>query len=174
MKNIAKDVYQIPLFPRNAINCYLIEDVLIDAGIRSSANKILKAIKDKKPYEIEHPFVLPDNRKKWLFGSGEPILNEAGEVVKIRGIARDITAQKERDLAIKAKEYAEFANQAKSEFLANMSHEIRTPLNGIIGFTDLLMRSDLEKSQAKYMKTVNQSAKSLMSVINDILDFSKI
>ncbi|WP_276378857.1 MBL fold metallo-hydrolase [Flavobacterium sp. H4147] len=47
MKNIAKDVYQIPLFPRNTINCYLIEDVLIDAGIKSSANKILKAIKNK-------------------------------------------------------------------------------------------------------------------------------
>lgn len=47
MKTIAKDVYQIPLFPRNAINCYLIEDVLIDAGIRSSAIKILKAIKNK-------------------------------------------------------------------------------------------------------------------------------
>ncbi|SFD29852.1 MBL fold metallo-hydrolase [Flavobacterium phragmitis] len=47
MKNIAKDVYQIPLFPRNAINCYLIEDVLIDAGIRSSSNTIFKAIKDK-------------------------------------------------------------------------------------------------------------------------------
>ena len=47
MKNIVKDVYQIPLFPRNAINCYLVEDVLIDAGIRSSANTILKALKDK-------------------------------------------------------------------------------------------------------------------------------
>lgn len=47
MKNIAKDVYQIPLFPRNAINCYLIEDVLIDAGIKTSASKILKSIKDK-------------------------------------------------------------------------------------------------------------------------------
>ncbi|WP_433814907.1 MBL fold metallo-hydrolase [Flavobacterium johnsoniae] len=47
MKNIAKEVYQIPLFPRNAINCYIIEDVLIDAGIRTSANKIIKAIKGK-------------------------------------------------------------------------------------------------------------------------------
>ncbi|WP_264552545.1 MBL fold metallo-hydrolase [Flavobacterium sp. N2038] len=47
MKNIAQDVYQIPLFPRNGINCYLIEDVLIDAGIRSSANTILKALKEK-------------------------------------------------------------------------------------------------------------------------------
>lgn len=47
MKNIAKDVYQIPLFPRNAINCYIIEDVLIDAGIRSSSRIILKALKNK-------------------------------------------------------------------------------------------------------------------------------
>lgn len=47
MKNIAKDVYQIPLFPRNAINCYVIEDILIDAGIRSSSKIILKALKDK-------------------------------------------------------------------------------------------------------------------------------
>ncbi|MDQ6528216.1 MBL fold metallo-hydrolase [Flavobacterium sp. LHD-85] len=47
MKNITKNVYQIPLFPRNAINCYLIEDVLIDAGIRTSASKILKALKSK-------------------------------------------------------------------------------------------------------------------------------
>ncbi|MET0944953.1 MAG: MBL fold metallo-hydrolase, partial [Flavobacterium sp.] len=47
MKNIAKDVYQIPLFPRSAINCYLVEDILIDAGIRSSGNIILKALKNK-------------------------------------------------------------------------------------------------------------------------------
>ncbi|MBJ2123166.1 MBL fold metallo-hydrolase [Flavobacterium sp. IB48] len=47
MKNIAQDVYQIPLFPRNAINCYVIEDVLIDAGIRTSANTILKTLKNK-------------------------------------------------------------------------------------------------------------------------------
>lgn len=47
MKNIAKDVFQIPLFPRNAINCYLLEDVLIDAGIRSSSGIILNAIKGK-------------------------------------------------------------------------------------------------------------------------------
>lgn len=48
MKEVAQNVYQIPLFPRNGINCYLVDDILIDAGIRSSGDKILKAIKDKK------------------------------------------------------------------------------------------------------------------------------
>ncbi len=48
MKEVAKNVYQIDLFPRSGINCYVIDDILIDAGIRSSSSKILKSIKNKK------------------------------------------------------------------------------------------------------------------------------
>lgn len=114
--------------------------------------------------------------------SGEYIwVEEFGDVIKrddeiefVGGIYFDITNKKEIEDAIKAKQLAEAANKSKSDFLANMSHEIRTPLNGIIGFTHLLMKTELEEIQEKYMTTINQSAHSLLEIINDILDFSKI
>jgi two-component system, sensor histidine kinase len=77
----------------------------------------------------------------------------------------------EREAAQRA---ADAANRAKSQFLANMSHEIRTPINGVLGMTDMLLKSGLAPHQQRYADVVQKSGQSLLGLINDILDFSKI
>ncbi len=68
----------------------------------------------------------------------------------------------------------EKANQAKGRFLANMSHEIRSPMNGVIGMSNLLLKTPLREDQVHYATTIRDSAEALLSILNDILDFSKI
>ncbi len=66
------------------------------------------------------------------------------------------------------------ANQTKDLFLASMSHEIRTPLNGILGFTQLLKKSDEIAEQREFISVIEKSSENLLTIVNDILDLSKI
>ncbi len=91
-------------------------------------------------------------------------------------VFKDVTHQKKIEASlVEAKLKAEESDKLKSAFLANMSHEIRTPMNAILGFSDLLLRKDLdEDKKEKYLELINTGGKRLLTIISDIIDLSKI
>lgn len=96
-----------------------------------------------------------------------------GKVVAVEK-NRNARLEEKNAQILKAKKIAEASNRAKSRFLCDMSHEIRTPMNAVIGFTDLLLETELTDLQVEYVRTIQQSGIALLSIINDIVDLSKI
>ncbi|MBN2247042.1 MAG: response regulator, partial [Candidatus Aminicenantes bacterium] len=94
------------------------------------------------------------------------------EIVERKRAEKELQKAKRR--AEGAKQLAEAANHAKSMFLARMSHEIRTPMNSVIGFSDMLLDTELTEEQSDYVRTISKSGEALLALINEILDFSKI
>ncbi len=87
---------------------------------------------------------------------------------------RDQRLESQTRELLSEKDKAEAASRAKSEFLANMSHELRTPMNGILGMTEVLLRSGLQDNQQQFAEIIYRSGSALTTILNDILDFSKI
>ena len=149
---------------------------------------------------LETVRVAKDGRRIDVSVTVSPVKDQDGQIIGASKIARDISDRKQAEEELRlardelelrvqertadlmranseleqARQAAEAASRAKSAFLANMSHEIRTPLNGVIGMTELVLKSPLSTQQHGYLMTVRDSGESLLSVINDILDFSKI
>lgn len=90
-------------------------------------------------------------------------LQETLDTIEIQSIELDI-----------ARKRAVEASRIKSQFLANTSHEIRTPINGILGFTNLLLKTPINAQQREHLRTIALSSQGLLTIINDILDFSRL
>ena len=128
--------------------------------------------------------------------NGSVYKDDRGNVLGVVIVARDVTDQKRiATELIEAKVFAELATgiaeeaksnaesaartaenavKAKQQFLSNMSHEIRTPMNAIIGFTKVLLKTDLSSKQKEYLTAIKMSGDALIVLINDILDLAKV
>ncbi|MGJ5815994.1 response regulator [Paludibaculum fermentans] len=101
-------------------------------------------------------------------------LSESAENLESEVVARTRALTEANARLSVAKEKAEDAAKAKGEFLATMSHEVRTPMNAVIGFTGLLMETNLTLQQRDWVETVRGSGQALLGILNDILDISRV
>jgi PAS domain S-box-containing protein len=128
--------------------------------------------------------------------NGSVYKDDRGNVLGVVIVARDVTEQKRIDTELtEAKVFAELATEiaeeakikaenatqiaeaavkSKQQFLSNMSHEIRTPMNAIIGFTKVVLKTDLSIKQQEYLNAIKISGDALIVLINDILDLAKV
>lgn len=147
-------------------------------------------------FVTDFPLTIRDGKLTDVLFNGSVYKNEVGKVIGVVVVARDLTdhnriekelneaiviaemateiANQEKRKAEKATRTAEDAVKAKQQFLSNMSHEIRTPMTAIIGFTKVVLRTDLTIKQKEYLKAIKTSGDALIVLINDILDLAKV
>nr|WP_262709539.1 ATP-binding protein [Flavobacterium caseinilyticum] len=161
------------------------------------ARKAYQEVFDKG-FIADYPLIIKEHETKLteVLLNGSVYKNEEGEVLGVVVVARDITDQKRieketvearifaelaTEIAEQAKSNAENATiiaenavKAKQQFLSNMSHEIRTPMNAIIGFTKVVLKTELSAKQKEYLTAIKLSGDALIVLINDILDLAKV
>ncbi|KAA0995326.1 PAS domain S-box protein [Pseudomonas sp. ANT_J12] len=141
----------------------------------AAAAKLKGAVEGTDVYDTIFRVVRPDGQTRFIQAGAQIERGPGGEALRVTGINRDITAQRELEShLLHAKEQADAGSAAKSAFLANMSHEIRTPMNAVLGMLQLVQNTDLDGRQLDYVSKAQSAARSLLGLLNDILDYSKI
>ncbi|MGB8858272.1 MAG: ATP-binding protein [Ilumatobacteraceae bacterium] len=128
-----------------------------------------------EPFHCEVLNYTKGGKDYWVDLDVQPIVGEAGKIVNFIAVQADVTERRQFEEHLRrAKEDAEQFAEEKANFLASMSHEIRTPLNSVLGFTELLLGTELTETQREYASTARESGAILLDGLNNILNFSAL
>jgi PAS domain S-box-containing protein len=153
------------------INAMDVGALILPSHAAATAEAFEQAV-NRQPQQLETALRHKDGRLVDVYLTGLPIVVD-DEVVGVYCIAEDITERKKMERKLMRTQIAaERANEAKSLFLANVSHEIRTPLTTLLGTNEVLMDTELDPLQARFVETMQRSGERLLGLVSDILDFS--
>ncbi|NYE62031.1 hypothetical protein FHW58_003238 [Duganella sp. 1224] len=140
------------------------------------AAEIARSVAELATYQVEWCLNHADGSRRFMWEHGAVTQDESNPAIRwIDGVILDISERREMEQELrKAKDTAEKAAAARASFVANMSHEIRTPMNAILGFTDVLLDTDLNAEQRRHLDTVRKEGRSLLRLLNEILDTAKL
>ncbi len=125
---------------------------------------INRAIKQKRPFAVDHRVVYPDRSYGYIRSEGRPLLNQRGRVVKLAGTAQDVTEMHKLD-------------DARQEFVSLASHQLRTPASGVKSFLSLLLdgySDEFTKQQRKFIKKAYESNERQLDIIDNLLNLAAI
>ncbi|MBN2835841.1 MAG: PAS domain S-box protein [Candidatus Delongbacteria bacterium] len=151
-------------------------------GLEKFGDRLDGLFKDRNSQtSFEAQIKTRSGERKWILWNVRIISSEDSKV-ELLFIGTDITQNKDlenrlvkaKNEAEKSKAEAEKASLTKSEFIATVSHEIRTPLNAVLGYTNILMESDIDEKYKNYLFNIHKGSKDLLCTLNNILDLSKI
>jgi PAS domain S-box-containing protein len=160
-------------------------DLTPSPGMRQKAAEILSCLKAGEGWQGEFEVQRRDGTSFPALVNDSPILNEKGELIGIVGVSTDNTlrrrGEEERETLLlrerEARAEAEAANRLKDEFLATLSHELRNPLNVVIGYSEILRRSDETQKHSfviKAAETIRRNALAQAQLVSDLLDLSRL
>lgn len=139
------------------------------------AEETLQRLLAGEEVSAEFTIARPDGELRVIESFGRPVRDDAGELIRVDGITRDVTDKRKADQELRdARDQAHRANRAKSEFLSRMSHELRTPLNSMMGFAQLLNLQGVRPGQEECVQRILKAGNHLLELINEVLDIARI